>query len=105
MKAVKLPRINFEDEKYADNGIAIALLDLYTGLGWNPDTHDLDPTKIKLNPADQTDFTNKMLKHAATADLKQAVSMLILQNGPSQDAKVPYGNVWLQKGWSVLSPA
>ena len=72
-----------------------ALLNFYEALGWNK-TDLLDPTKVVTTKAVFDSIYNAMREKC---DDYVGVSMLMANNGPSVDKRVPEDKVVLKQGW------
>ena len=72
------------------------LLNFYKDLGWNPETHTLDPVKVKT-----TKEIFDTLYDAIYAVVPDAlgVGMLLVNRGPSVTENIKPDTVYLLNGW------
>jgi len=106
-KLVKLPDISESviAGKIADGKNHWDILaEFYKELGWNPETHLLDPVKVKLNVMEHQVFFDRVIELGQTSDERLDIGFMMMNSGPSQDDSVPDGKVWLQKGWIEYCP-
>ncbi len=75
------------------------LLSFYETLGWNPNTHLVDPAKIRLSSKDTSDCLNHFMSSATTNEEKAGLGMTWVNLGPSHSDSVPEGKVELLDGW------
>jgi hypothetical protein len=74
------------------------LIEWYKSLGWNPETHHLDPTKVGVNEEDDGKMCEALLKTVNDQD-KASYVILWANYGPSPRKNVPQGHVILEEGW------
>jgi len=110
MKLVKCPAIDLDTmlARIAESdGMKICsdiLIDFYKDLGWSPETHEIEPVNIKMNPVDQSLFCDNMLKLASPDISATEINIMLLMKGPSSEERVPKGKVWLKDGWLIAIP-
>jgi len=110
MMLVKCPAIDFDTmqariaESDGRKNCSDILVDFYKGLGWTPETHEIDPVCVKMNPADQLAFCENMSRLTTPEINAIQINIMFLMKGPSSDEHVPQGRVWLQNGWIIKRP-
>ena len=72
------------------------LLNFYEDLGWNPETHTLDPVKIKTTKEIYNALYDAI--YAVVPD-SLGVGMLLVNRGPSVTENIKPETVYLLNGW------
>ena len=92
-KIVDVPKLFINDGELAGD----ALLNWYKSLGWNSNTHILNPNNIRTTQ----DIYNNIVDFMAdiAGEYSAGIGMLMVSNGPGVDDDVPQGKVILLDGW------
>lgn len=75
-----------------------SLIDFYKKLGFDPERHYLNPTKIQINYNEAEKCLENLMK-CAKGDERISLSFLWLNKGPSASPDIPKGKVKLMEGW------
>lgn len=92
MQSVNLPIVDYDGLEVSD-----ALIKFYAALGFNPNSHTLNPKKVKISEADHLALTEQM--KILSPDNVQSVCLMMLNYGPSCDYEMKSGKVHLCDGW------
>lgn len=75
-----------------------SLLEFYKKLGWDPDSHLLDPKRVMINSKDADECLSNLMKSGDESE-RIAFGFLWLDKGPSHSEDIPSGKVKLKKNW------
>ncbi len=86
------PEIIAEEDDLAGD----ILLNFFEALGWNPETHIIDPRKIRTTKAVFCRLCDLMTEKCGDAF---SAGAFMVNKGPGADDNIPEGKVYLLKGW------
>ena len=91
---IDVPVISAEEDGLAGD----VLINFFKALGWNPETHIIDPRKVRTTKAVFL-FCRLCDLMAEKCDDALTVGALMANKGPGAEDDIPHGKVYLLKGW------
>jgi hypothetical protein len=86
--------------EFTATGSVVDLADWYKKLGWNPDTHSIDPTKVKMSFETNKSLMTMFADAFGDGDDRLQGLLLWMQYGPSVK-DIPDNEVVLEDGWLI----
>ena len=97
LAVIDAPDVFLADDELAGD----VLVHFYMGLGWNPNTHEVDPCKVRTTNTVYNRLYDLMYEKFPNA---LAVGAAMVNKAPGVDDDVPPGKVRLLDGWILNLP-